>query len=99
MDINERMERNRAYWERESKRAADNGWFMECALWYVDTHDEWQLFYGYDHFHDAITDARGTLGIDQWAIARNTTVIAFSKTAAYEVIFLSQMLKRNRRLL
>lgn len=98
MDANARMKRNHAYWEREGKRASDNGWFMECAVWFIDTAGDWQLFYGYDNFHDAITDARGTLGIDQWAIVRQTTIVAFSKSAAYQVIFLSQMLKRNRRM-
>lgn len=79
--------------------ALREGKIMECALWFVDTAGLWQLFYGYDNFHDAITDARGTLGIDQWAIVRQTTIVAFSKSAAYRVIFLSQMLKRNRRML
>lgn len=78
--------------------ALREGRFMECAVWFIDTAGDWQLFYGYDNFHDAITEARGTLGIDQWAIARRTTIIAHSESAARFVYSLSRMLKRNRRM-
>lgn len=54
---------------------------MDFVVWYLDTDGTWKMFYHYgDNFHAAITDARGTLGIDEWAITNQNCVrIAHSK--------------------
>lgn len=51
---------------------------MRLEVWYVSTKGVWEFFY--DHYgHDfkwAVDDARKTLGIDQWAIVRGSTILA-----------------------
>lgn len=53
------------------------------SLWYINRKGVWCLFYNYGfNFAGAMKDARGTLGIDLWAILRGGRVVAMHRDAS-----------------